>query len=193
VTLVPKPYQQPHPPIRIAAASADTFPAIGELGCPIFVAVRHGTFSELVPSIKAYCDAYKAAGHPGEGEVYLWVPAYIAETEERARSELRESLMYFYQRQADLAVDSARRSGGPGAEQRVRRAERLRSLTYEDALRTQVLCGSPEAFGERLHELQQELGLNGILAELNCGGRIPHDRVLNAIRLLCQEVMPRFH
>jgi alkanesulfonate monooxygenase SsuD/methylene tetrahydromethanopterin reductase-like flavin-dependent oxidoreductase (luciferase family) len=193
VTLVPKPYQQPHPPIRIAAASADTFPAIGELGCPIFVAVRHGTFSELVPSIKAYRDAYKAAGHPGEGEVYLRVPAYIAETEERARSELRESLMYFYQRQADLAVDSARQSGGPGAEQRVRRAERLRSLTYEDALRTQVLCGSPEAFSERLHELQQELGLNGILAELNCGGRIPHDRVLNAIRLLCQEVMPRFH
>jgi hypothetical protein len=41
--------------------------------------------------------------------------------------------------------------------------------------------------------LQEELGLNGILAELNCGGRIPNERVLNAIRLLCEEVMPRFH
>src|SRR5579864_2787586 len=40
VNLVPKPYQKPHPPIRIAATSADTFPAIGALGYPIFVAVR---------------------------------------------------------------------------------------------------------------------------------------------------------
>ena len=192
VTLVPKPYQRPHPPIRIAAASADTFPAIGELGCPIFVAVRHGTFSELVPSIKAYREAWRASGHPGEGEVYLRVPAYIAETEERARSELRDSLMHFFQRQAALAIDSARRSGGPAADQRVRRAERLQHLTYEDALRTQVLCGSPDGFSQRLREVQQELGLAGILAELNCGGRIPDDRVINAIRLLCEEVKPRF-
>lgn len=125
--------------------------------------------------------------------MYLRVPAYIAETEERARSELRESLMHFYQRQAELAIDSARRSGGPAAEQRVRRAERLQNLTYEDALRTQVLVGAPDSFTEGLRGLQEELGLNGILAELNCGGRIPHERVLNAIWLLCEEVKPRFH
>jgi len=125
--------------------------------------------------------------------VYLRVPAYIAETEERARSELRESLMHFYQRQAELAIDSARRSGGPAAEQRVRRAERLQNLTYEDALRTQVLVGAPDSFTEGLRGLQEELGLNGTLAELNCGGRIPHELVLNAIRLLCEEVKPRFH
>jgi hypothetical protein len=65
-------------------------------------------------------------------------------------------------------------------------------LTYEDALRTQVLCGSPDSFSQRLREVQEELGLDGILAELNCGGRIPHDRVVNAIRLLCEEVKPRF-
>jgi hypothetical protein len=57
----------------------------------------------------------------------------------------------------------------------------------------QVLIGSPDSFTERLHSLQEELGLDGILAELNCGGRIPHGRVLNAIRLLCEEIKPRFH
>ena len=60
-------------------------------------------------------------------------------------------------------------------------------------MRTQVLIGSPDGFAERLREVQEELGLDGILAELNCGGRIPHDRVVNAIRLLCEEVKPRFH
>jgi hypothetical protein len=66
-------------------------------------------------AIRAYREAYRAAGHEGEGEAYLRVPAYLAETEERARFELRDSLMHFYQRQADLAVDSARRPGGPAA------------------------------------------------------------------------------
>jgi alkanesulfonate monooxygenase SsuD/methylene tetrahydromethanopterin reductase-like flavin-dependent oxidoreductase (luciferase family) len=123
VTLVPKPYQRPYPPIRIAAASADTFPAIGELGWPIFVAVRHGTFSELVPSIKAYREAWKASDHPGEGEVYLRVPAYIAETEERARSELR---------QPDAFLSTASRAGdrfGATLRRPRRRAARQESRT----------------------------------------------------------------
>ena len=46
---------------------------------------------------------------------------------------------------------------------------------------------------EQLHGLQETLGLDGILAELNTGGRIPHDCVVRALQLLCQEVMPRFH
>ena len=42
-------------------------------------------------------------------------------------------------------------------------------------------------------EVDEEIGLDGILAELNCGGQIPQDRVLNALKLLCEEVKPRFH
>jgi hypothetical protein len=80
----------------------------------------------------------------------------------------------------NLAVDSARRSGGPAAEQRVRRAERLRNLSYEDALRGQVLVGSPDGFADRRREVDEEIGLDGILAELNCGGRIPHERTRSA-------------
>jgi len=40
--------------------------------------------------------------------------------------------------------------------------------------------------------LQDKIGFDGILAELNCGGLIPHDRVMNALRLMCEEVKPRF-
>jgi len=71
VRLTPKPYQKPWPEIRIAANSPDTFPAIGTLGHGVFVAVRLGTLPELAPNIRAYREAYKAAGHPGEGKVFL--------------------------------------------------------------------------------------------------------------------------
>jgi alkanesulfonate monooxygenase SsuD/methylene tetrahydromethanopterin reductase-like flavin-dependent oxidoreductase (luciferase family) len=193
VALSPKPYQKPWPEMRMAGATPETFPAIGRLGFPVFVAVRQGPFNQLVPYIQSYREAYKAAGHPGEGQVYLRVPAYLADTDQRARDELQDSLMGFFRYQAELGRDSARRAGGEIAVQRMKRVERLEALTFDEALATQVLCGTPDSFTARLKEVQQEIGLDGILAELNCGGRIPHDGVMRALQLLCEEVKPRFH
>ena len=193
VSVTPKPYQKPYPELRMAAATPETFPQIGRLGLPIFVAVRQGPFLQLAERIKSYREAYAAAGHAGQGKVFLRVPAYIAETRERARAEAKDSIMGFFRYQAELGRDSARRAGGELAVQRLRQVERLEALTYDEALATQIIVDDPEGFAERLREVQAEVGLDGILAELNCGGKIPQDRVLNGLRLLCEEVKPRFH
>jgi alkanesulfonate monooxygenase SsuD/methylene tetrahydromethanopterin reductase-like flavin-dependent oxidoreductase (luciferase family) len=74
----------------------------------------------------------------------------------------------------------------------MRRVEQLRHLDYDEAVRTNALVGSPETIAEKLRSLQAGIGLSGILAELNCGGLIPHDRVLTAMQLLCEAVKPRF-
>src|SRR5262247_3778952 len=111
ITVAPQPLQHPYPPIRIAAASPDTYPAVGERGLPIFINARYGSFSEFAPEISKYRDAYAAAGHPGRGQVYLRVPTYLAETEERAYSEPQESLMHFYREQAQRLRDSLSRAG----------------------------------------------------------------------------------
>jgi alkanesulfonate monooxygenase SsuD/methylene tetrahydromethanopterin reductase-like flavin-dependent oxidoreductase (luciferase family) len=66
-------------------------------------------------------------------------------------------------------------------------------MTYEQALEGTVLIGSPASVAGRLEELRRELSLDGVLMELNCGGKIPHQNVMTALRLLCQEVMPTFH
>ena len=57
VSLVPKPYQKPTPPIRIAASTPDTFPAIGRRGLPVFASVRHTSWSDLAGQIRTYHDA----------------------------------------------------------------------------------------------------------------------------------------
>jgi len=189
VACSPHPYRNKFPPIRIAASTADSFPAIGGQGYPVFASVRHVAWPDLAPQIRSYYAAYKAAGHPGRGQVYVSAPIYIAETEARARAEAEESVTHFYRLQYELIADSARRSGRQAF---IDRAERLRTLTYADVLRGNVLVGTPQSVGEKLRQLQEEIGFDGILAELNCGGLIPHERVLNALRLLCQEVMPRF-
>ena len=189
VASVPRPYRNKMPPIRIAASTPDSFPAIGGQGYPVFASVRHATWNDVAPQVASYQEGWKAAGHPGRGQAYVSAPIYIADTEEAARAEAEESVTHFYRLQYELIADSARRSGRQAF---IDRAERLRTLTYEDVLRGNVLVGTPQSVADKLRRLQDEIGFDGILAELNCGGLIPHERVLHALKLLCQEVMPRF-
>lgn len=191
VAVVPKPFQQPVPEIRVAATSADTFVENGRRGLPIFVAVRYETAAEIAPHIADYRTALAAAGQKGGG-VFLRVPAYIAATDAQARAEAEPSLIHFFRQQAALLADSAKRAGVDGADRRAQTARRLEKMTYEEALQGTILIGSPDSVAKRLEELRQELGLDGVLMELNCGGRIPHENVMTALRLLCQEVMPHF-
>jgi len=192
VAVTPKPRQKPLPPIRVAASSPDTFAAIGRLGYPIFVMPR-GTFADMASPIESYREAYSAVGHPGRGQVYMRVPLYVAETYERARSEPESSIMHFFREQAARLRASANRAGTSASEGRAERAAMLDTLTYDDALRGKIIIGTPDMVADQLHGLQETLGLDGILAELNTGGRIPHDCVVRVLQLLCQEVMPRFH
>jgi alkanesulfonate monooxygenase SsuD/methylene tetrahydromethanopterin reductase-like flavin-dependent oxidoreductase (luciferase family) len=119
-------------------------------------------------------------------------PTYIAETEERARAEPKESIMHFYHEQANLLEGAARLVDPETAARRMRRVNQLRNLDYDEAVRTNALVGTPAMIAEQLGALQQKIGLSGILAELNCGGLIPHHKVLSAMQLLCEEVKPRF-
>jgi alkanesulfonate monooxygenase SsuD/methylene tetrahydromethanopterin reductase-like flavin-dependent oxidoreductase (luciferase family) len=192
VAVVPKPYQKPTPPIRIAASTPDTFPAIGRRGAAIFASVRHTSWTALAAQIRSYHAAWEEAGHPGKGQVFVSAPTYIAETDQRARSEPRESIMHFYHEQANLLEGAAKLVDPETAARRMRRVDQLRRLDYDEALGTNALVGSPDTIAEQLRSLQAEIGLSGILAELNCGGLIPHDRVVTAMRLLCEAVKPRF-
>ena len=86
-TLVPRPVQQPHPEIRIAASQHDTYGAIGRLGFPLFSAVRASPLGELAGHARAYREAWEEAGHKGRARLYLQVPVYVAESRERALEE----------------------------------------------------------------------------------------------------------
>jgi alkanesulfonate monooxygenase SsuD/methylene tetrahydromethanopterin reductase-like flavin-dependent oxidoreductase (luciferase family) len=187
VACSPRPYRGEMPPIRVAASTPDTFPTIGGLGYPVFASVRHTSWTDLKPQVASYQEGWQAAGRQGRGQVFVSAPIYIAETEEQARDEARESVEHFYRLQYELIAESARRSG---RQQFIDRAEHLRTLTYTDVLRDNVIVGTPDSVAKRLRALQNDIGFDGILAELNCGGIIPHQRVLNALRLMCQEVKP---
>jgi alkanesulfonate monooxygenase SsuD/methylene tetrahydromethanopterin reductase-like flavin-dependent oxidoreductase (luciferase family) len=183
--VVPRTYQDPHPPIRIAGASEDTFPTLGRLGYPLFVAVRSGSLMGLASDLKAYRDAYEAAGHPGHGEVYLRLSMHVGETDKQAYEEGEPSIMAGYRSLVE------RLEGSPNARRRAELGDVLKA-TYADILRDKVIVGSPERVTDRLMELQEALGIDGILFELNFGAAIPADVMMRSLQLLCEKVMPRF-
>jgi alkanesulfonate monooxygenase SsuD/methylene tetrahydromethanopterin reductase-like flavin-dependent oxidoreductase (luciferase family) len=192
VCVVPKPYQKPHPPIRVAATSVDTFPAIGAQGFDLFAAVRTGTLSELAPNLVAYRAAYASTGRSGKGGVFLRVPVYVADTFDQAVEDCRDSIMGFYRQLGEQLERSASEAGARAIEQRDVRGRRMQEATFDEVLREKVIVGTPAMVTERLGKIAAELELDGILAELNCGGQVPRVGVLKSLQLLCNEVMPAF-
>ena len=188
--VVPKPVQQPHPPIRMATTSDETFPVAGRMGLPIFVGLRTTEIADLQQQLAPYRQAWREAGHPGEGSVYLRIPVYASPTEAGAREEPRESMSAFFARQTELARAAVGRAGAGPADRRHMQAERMASLTYDDVLARKVVFGTAAGVTRRLKELAAELGLDGIIAELNPGGLIPSELETRSLRILTHDVMP---
>jgi alkanesulfonate monooxygenase SsuD/methylene tetrahydromethanopterin reductase-like flavin-dependent oxidoreductase (luciferase family) len=191
-TVAPRPYQVPHPPIRMAATSDETFPAAGRLGLPIFVGLRATEIPDLQAQLAPYRQAWREAGHAGDPSVYLRIPVYASPTAQGATEEPRESLTSFFARQTELARLAVGRAGAGPAERRQRQADRMAALSYEDILAKKVVSGTAASIIDRLTELREQLQLDGIVAELNPGGRIPPELETRSLRILTHEVLPAF-
>jgi alkanesulfonate monooxygenase SsuD/methylene tetrahydromethanopterin reductase-like flavin-dependent oxidoreductase (luciferase family) len=191
VCVLPKPYQKPYPPLRVAATTRDTFPQVGRLGYPIFVGLRGFDVPQIATQLDVYRQAWHEAGHPGHGNVFLRIPVYVAETMAAAHAEAKDSTMRSYQRLARQFARTAGTAGTTAAEERLERATSLSQVTYEDLLHDRLAYGTPDAVAERLKSLQEALGLDGVVIEPNVGGGIPRAAVFRSLRLFAQEVVPQ--
>jgi alkanesulfonate monooxygenase SsuD/methylene tetrahydromethanopterin reductase-like flavin-dependent oxidoreductase (luciferase family) len=190
--VAPRPYRTPHPPLRMAATTPETFPRVAKMGLPIFVGLRGMSIPELAGHLRTYRDAWREAGHPGDGDVCLRIPLYAAPTAEAARDEPRETITYYFQRQANLTRAPMGRAGTGPVERRASQAQRLASLTYDEMLETKVAFGTAPALIDRLTQLRDELSLTGIAAELNPGGLLPFEQEMRSLQIMTQQVMPAF-
>jgi alkanesulfonate monooxygenase SsuD/methylene tetrahydromethanopterin reductase-like flavin-dependent oxidoreductase (luciferase family) len=100
--------------------------------------------------------------------------------------------MHFYRYLGERIEESARLEGARAIENRAERGQRLQSIEYDEVLASKIIVGTPAQVVDRLGVLREELGLSGILAEMNCGSQISHERVLTSLQLMCEEVIPKF-
>jgi alkanesulfonate monooxygenase SsuD/methylene tetrahydromethanopterin reductase-like flavin-dependent oxidoreductase (luciferase family) len=187
----PRPVQRPHPPVRLAVATDETFAHAGAQGLPIFVGLRAASgLEDLRNQLKLYREAWQKAGHPGQGDVCLRIPVYAAASQEAAMEEPRQTLTFFVRRQAELARAAVGRAGAGPAERMRERAERFASLSYDEILTTRAACGTPARLVDQLGELRDELGLSGLIVEPNAGGLLSLDQEMRSLKLFAGEVAP---
>lgn len=190
--VTPRPYQNPHPPLRMAANSPETFAQVAQLGLGLFVGLRDHDTTDLGAHVRSYRQAWREAGHPGQSSVYLRIPIYAGETDAAARDEARESITYFFQRHAELTQSRIGRAGAGPSARNAAQLTHLQHMTYDEICRTRVAFGSPPALIERLRELREALDIDGVIIEPNAGGLIPAPLAMKSLRLVAERVLPAF-
>ena len=169
--VTPKPYQKPHPPVRIGVTSAESFPTTGRMGHDMLINhSRVFTLAGLKPQIEEYHKAWKDAGHEGKGKVGLRVPIYLSDDPQKAHDEPMESTLSSMGRMSDRVASNAKYDGHTG--NWIQEAETIAGMSYDDWFRDKVAYGTPEAVTEKLQRLTEELGLNQILFEVDFGNKI---------------------
>ena len=65
-------------------------------------------------------------------------------------------------------------------------------MNYEQLL-PRLLYGTPEAIVYRIAEYRETLGITGLSLNIDPGGQIPFNNVVNSVRLLMERVAPHFN
>ena len=81
---------------------------------------------------------------------------------------------------------------GPGPLAPVAEAARLGRQQVEQGVTVGVTLPVHVAVVERLMAFKEALGLTGFSLDVNPGGQLPYERVVNSIHLLTEKVIPNF-
>ena len=193
VCLVPKPLQQPHPPIWIAANGRDTFEFAGRSGYPILVAAHINPFPKLRELLSIYQAARREAGHPdmSQDDLTLLMPLYVGEDRAKVRRDVEPAVKNFMGLSTSL-LESASGKWTWEAERKHMEAllERIQAVTYEMMSDSMAIFDTPEACVERLKQVQQEFNPGRVICWFNFVGAIPHNRVMHSMELFSSKVLP---
>jgi alkanesulfonate monooxygenase SsuD/methylene tetrahydromethanopterin reductase-like flavin-dependent oxidoreductase (luciferase family) len=193
LAVVPKPVQRPHPPIRVAANSVDTFELMGRLGLPIFAASQVNPFARIREFLPIYRENRKAAGHPDNGgdDVTVLMPFYVGEGAAEIRSDLEPSVQHLLQTATTLfSASGAAPPLGNRAPSQAR--EKFGRLTYDKFAAAMGVFDTPAECVERLGRLHEDFGMGRTILWFNPGGQVPHQRVMRSMELFAAKVMPHF-
>ena len=100
------------------------------------------------------------------------------------------AMLEFYRRHVEIIRGGVGRAGGGPAGRREALAEQVARMTYDEILKRRVAFGTAASLVDRLAEIRDELGLTGIVIELNPGGLLSVEQMRRTLRILTHEVMP---
>jgi alkanesulfonate monooxygenase SsuD/methylene tetrahydromethanopterin reductase-like flavin-dependent oxidoreductase (luciferase family) len=191
VQLVQKPLQQPHPPIRIACNSSESFQIAGERGWRVFsspVVVPMPRLQQDLATYNTLLDEHETSRHGDE--VALMAPVYVCTSPTKAREHPEASIMHYFQVLRQM-YSTPQASALAALYPRMREMQdRLQSMTYDQVLENFAIFGEPAYCIDRIHWFKQTFGIGQFICWFNTGGKIPHQQVMESMKLFAEQVMP---
>ena len=200
----PRPYQQPHPPIWVAAHSNASMEYAARYN--FNVSQNIDTDAVVAEKFEHFRQTWRACNHLGPmPRIFLQRGVHVAETDEQARAEAEPYLVGPLARArvgggriAETRIGWGSHPRGMGAESE--RPDNLeRGRVFQEAAKSYdfniehglVLVGSPDTVIRKLEEGRQRIGY-----DLFCGnhqlGRMPSELTEKSIRLFGEAVIPAF-
>jgi alkanesulfonate monooxygenase SsuD/methylene tetrahydromethanopterin reductase-like flavin-dependent oxidoreductase (luciferase family) len=197
VRVIPKPMQQPHPPIYQVCVSKDGIENTALRGWPMLNSVLTGPLDQLVANRDTYLATLEKTGRSAAEIAALlgrWGVSrqiYVAETDAQALAEARDAELWYQGSFRRVVVPERIEDAHPSLQPGFRAmAEKLARVTWDDLVRETLAFGSPDTVARHLAYMR-ELGVGQVLCWMNFGG-LPQDKIRRSMELFAREVMPRF-
>jgi alkanesulfonate monooxygenase SsuD/methylene tetrahydromethanopterin reductase-like flavin-dependent oxidoreductase (luciferase family) len=191
VAVVPRPLQRPHPPIRVAVHTAESFAHIGDLGLSIY----SGTTTTPLPQLREYMALYRAhlaaAGHGWRNDqMALMLPVHVGATSAAARDAMRPGVLKYYKNIERIFAQLPDSYGDHLPRLKTIR-ETIAELPYERFCRDQGVFGDAAEVVDRLQAARDEFGLSQIICWFDQGSMLSRAEVERAMRRFTDEIMPK--
>ena len=191
LAVVPRPVQKPHPPIRVAVHTAESFAHVADSGLPIYSGTTTTPLPQLRECMAAYRARLAAAGHGWRpDQMALMLPVHVGPTGAAAREAMRPGVRRYYEN-IHAVFSKIPASYGEHLPRLKMIEETLADVPFEKFYRDHAAFGDAAEVIDRLQAARDEFGLSQIIAWFDQGGMLPRAEVERAMRRFVEQVAPK--
>ena len=107
IRTLPRPLQKTLPSWLTVAGNPETFRMAGEAGCYVLTHLLGQSLEELTHKLQVYRQAWRDAGHPGDGRVTLMLHTFVGDDEAKVRAIVKEPMKGYLRSSLDLVKQAA--------------------------------------------------------------------------------------
>jgi len=203
----PRPLQQPHPPIWIAARSAESIEWCVKRRLPI--AQVYQTTSQIEDTFNYYRKIAHDDGWEAKPDHFILCRhIYIDESDKKAQEIAEPAMRYFFtvfnrgfneainkgaaDQQRLMAALTTERSFNYFREGNRERRD-FSKLDWDGLISTgYMIAGSPDTVTQQIQDQMKQIGADHFMGMFHIGN-LPHDKVVSSLNLFHREVMPRLN
>ena len=133
VNVIPKPVQQPHPPVYVAAVSPSTYEWVIKNGYNVLTSFLH-PYDEVFQLYESYHKTADACGMSGKLDFPLARFLYVAESSQKAREECHDQLMWYFRTLLAEVIAPPPEMTPPGQMEFYQGLQKFSNITFDEIL-----------------------------------------------------------